>query len=141
MDVARRARQVRWQLKRRDGFTLIESVVATGLFAGVVLLLVSVFNEFLIDDYNTKLNKALLIAENQIENAGRGKVFESTGKDTMGFHITQTVTVENRVMLVDVTVEEPARGMKGTQPEADAPLAQKKSRTQYVKLTKAFPVN
>jgi Tfp pilus assembly protein PilV len=117
--------------KPEGGFTLIESVVAMGLFVGVVFLLVGVFNEFLIDDYTNKLNKAAVIAENQIEKVGKSKNFESVNRDTIGFHITQTVTMRDGVALVNVAIEDPLRGMSGT----------KKIRTQYIKLTKAFPAN
>jgi Tfp pilus assembly protein PilV len=117
--------------KSEAGFTLIESVVAMGLFVGVAFLLVGVFNEVLMDDYTNKLNKAAIIAENQIEKVEKSKNFESVNRDTIGFHITQTVTMRDGVALVNVAVEDPLRGMSGT----------KKIRTQYIKLTKAFPAN
>lgn len=145
MDVTQRRRQENGNRKQylgtQEGFTLIESVVAMGLFVGVVFLLVSVFNEFLMDTYSVKLNKATLIAENEIlqmdpfgKTVEKSQSFESVERDTIGFHITQTVTMRERVVLVVVAVSD-------AQPEADAPMAQKKPQIQYIKLTKAFPAN
>lgn len=130
------------------GFTLIESVVAMGLFVGVVFLLVSVFNEFMMDDFVMKSNKALSIAEGEISSVERTKSFESTARDTMGFHMIRTVTrptadapsaqMKDRFAFVDVTVESVVRG---TQPDAEAPMAPKKPRTVYIRLSKVFPVH
>lgn len=105
------------------GFTLIESLVAMGLFVGVVLLLVSVFNEYLTDDFTTKLNRSLLVAEKQMDNVGRSKIFVNTEIDTMGFHVVQTVTMRKNVVLVDLEVRDT-----------------KKANTVYMRLSKAFPV-
>jgi prepilin-type N-terminal cleavage/methylation domain-containing protein len=110
--------------RTQAGFTLIESVVAMALFLGIVFLLVSVFNEFLMDDYSSKLNKAFLIGENEIEKVESNHVFESVESDSIGFHVTQSVTMEKRVVLVDVAVRDT-----------------KKPNTVYIRLSKAFPVH
>lgn len=132
MDVVRKRRSEAEDRRQDSGFTLIESIVAMGLFVGVVLLLVSVFNEFLMNDYSSKLDRAILIAENEIQRVEKSKVFESVNRDTIGFHITQTVTapethpppaeLQNNVVLVDVAVSD-ANNLK----------------RQYIELTKAFP--
>ena len=116
MDVATKGRQ-------DEGFTLIESVVAMGLFVGVVFLLVSVFNEFLRNDYSTKLFKATLIAENQIQRVEKSKNFESVDSDTIGFHMVQSIKLQGNVVFVDVTVR-------------DAKILKR----QYIEFTKVFPV-
>lgn len=146
------------QIKRNEaGFTLIESVVAMGLFVGVVFLLISVYNEFVLDDFVAKSNRALSIAEDEISSVERTKSSESTARDTIGFHIIRTVTLpmvrakglsasggdapsaqmKERFAFVDVTVESVVRG---TQPDADVPMVLKKPRTLYVNLSKVIPI-
>lgn len=132
MDVERKRRSEAEDRRQDSGFTLIESIVAMGLFVGVVLLLVSVFNEFLLNDYSSKLDRAILIAENEIQRVEKSNVFESVDRDTIGFHITQTVTMRERVVLVDVAVSD-------AQPKVEGPMTQKKPQRQYIELTKAFP--
>ena len=124
MDVAKTKEQEKENEKAQAGFTLIESIVAMGLFVGVVFLLISVFNEFLINDYSTKLKNATMIAANQIQNVVKNRTFELVEKDTIGFHVTQKVTMRNGVVLVDVAVR-------------DA----KRPQIQYIKLTKAISAN
>ncbi|MFZ1082155.1 MAG: type II secretion system protein [Candidatus Kryptoniota bacterium] len=109
--------------KMEAGFTLIESVVAMGLFVGVVFLLVSVLGEFMMDDFTVKSNKALVVAENEISNVERTRAFESTTRDTIGFHIIRTVTTKNNVSFVDVAVTNA-----------------KKPTLQYVRLSKVLRV-
>jgi type II secretory pathway pseudopilin PulG len=126
------------QIRRNEaGFTLVESVVAMGLFVGVVFLLVSVFNEFMMDSFVVKSNKALVIAENEASSVERTKGFDGVARDTVGFHIIRTVVLKDKVAFVDVTVESVSRD---TQPAADAPMAPKKPRTIYINLSKVIPI-
>jgi type II secretory pathway pseudopilin PulG len=89
---------------REDGFTLIESVVAMGLFAGVVFLLVSVFSGFMLDDFPSRSNQALAIAQSEIASVKSAHAFSSSIKDTIGFRVTREVSVENWLTQVIVTV-------------------------------------
>lgn len=87
-----------------DGFTLIESVVATGLFAGVVLLLVSVFSSFLLDTFPSRSEQALSIAQSEIANVQRNPVFESSSRDTLGFHVTREVRLKVGIIETEITI-------------------------------------
>jgi type II secretory pathway pseudopilin PulG len=92
---------------REDGFTLIESVVAMGLFAGVVFLLVSVFSGFMLDDFPSRSNQALAIAQSEIASIRSANLFSSSAKDTIGFRVARDVSVEGGLTLVMVTVSDP----------------------------------
>jgi len=131
MDVTEGQRQ---DLCAQAGFTLIESMIAMELFVGVVFLLVSVFNGFLMDDFAAKTNKAFTIAESQLSEAAESKIFQSTQRDTSGFHVVQTVTINNNVAELDVEVQSQKRDT------LSAPLMQKKQPMEYVRLSRVIPV-
>lgn len=86
------------------GFTLIESVVAMGLFASVTFLLVTVINDFMMDSFPAASVQALTIAESQIADVEASHNFESTAKDTSGFRVIRDVVVDGELAKVDVTV-------------------------------------
>jgi len=95
--------------RRESGFTLIESVVAMGLFAGVVLLLISTFNAFASDDYASKLGKALVVGENAIERAEQTHIYETEEKDTLRLHMTQSIQADGILICVEVVVRDATR--------------------------------
>ncbi len=107
---------------REDGFTLIESVVAMGLFAGVVFLLVSAFSGFMLDDFPSRSNQALAVAQSEIASVKSVHPFTGSIKDTIGFRVTREVSVANGLTEVTVTIS----------------ASDKPSRV-YTKLTALYP--
>lgn len=87
-----------------EGFTLIESVVAMGLFAGAVFLLVTVFSSFTLDDYPSKTQQALAIAQTTIARTENGRRFIDFSKDTLGFRLKQHVQVNPVKVSIYVSV-------------------------------------
>ncbi len=83
-----------------EGYTLIESVVAMSLFAGVLIPLVTVFGNLIVDRNADLTEQALLAARSEISRAESEHDFESKGPREVG-----TVTVERRVTRTDNLVE------------------------------------
>ncbi len=86
------------------GFTLIESVVAMGLFAGVVFMLVSVFNDFMLDNYPARSYQAVALAQKVISEAELHHNLSVVKMDTLGFHITRKVVFSKKLAEEEVTV-------------------------------------
>lgn len=86
------------------GFTLIESVVAMGLFAGAVFMLISVFNDFMLDNYPAKCYQAVALAQEEISGAEIRHDLSGVKMDTLGFHVTRKVIMSKKLVEVDVTV-------------------------------------
>lgn len=89
---------------RQQGFTLIESVVAMGLFAGAVFLLVTAFSSFTLDNYPSKTEQALNIAQRVIAKSESGSRFIDFSKDTLNFRLTQHVQMNPGNITISVSV-------------------------------------
>ncbi len=87
------------------GFTLIESVVAMGLFAGAVFMLIAVFNRFMMDNYPARCYKAAALAQEEISDAEIHHDFSETKKDTLGYQITRKVYLKNSLIEIDVAIK------------------------------------
>lgn len=87
MAVTRRNMSAPLTGREKNGFTLIESVVAMGIFAGAVFLLVTVFNGFLLNDFPSRTSKAVALAQSRLEFAEAGDASESSDVDTLGFYV------------------------------------------------------
>lgn len=89
---------------RQQGFTLIESVVAMGLFAGAVFLLVTVFSNVTLDNYPSRAQQALAIAQSVIARTESGSRFIDFSKDTLSFRLTQHVQPNSGIVTIGVSV-------------------------------------
>ena len=87
------------------GFTLIESVVAMGLFAGAVFMLISVFNDFMLDNYPAKCYQAVALAQEEISGAEIRHDLSDAKIDTLGYRVTRTVYLKNSLIEIEVAVK------------------------------------
>ncbi len=92
-----------------DGFTLIESLVAMGLFTGVVFLLVTVFSGFMLDDFPSRSLQAMAIAQKEITSVRTDCDLTSAVRDTAGFLVERGINIQQKIPHVTVTVRAASR--------------------------------
>lgn len=86
------------------GFTLIESVIALGLFVSVVLLLIVVFGELLSDDFPSRSNKAFALAQSELAMEEMRPTLVASETDTLGFLVVRKLKFVAGMPVFDVTV-------------------------------------
>lgn len=94
-----------WQaVKNDEGFTLVESIVAMSLFAIVVLGLLSSVSTLMFSSRNELLQEALLIAQNELQQAGSERSHYNEKKMTEKFSIDKNVFKKEHRTEIVITV-------------------------------------
>lgn len=104
MDVTLSPEKLKAGAVREEGFTLIESVVAMGLFTGVVFLLVAVFGGLTSDEFPSRTERAVALARTEIAEMQEQRVPLSSQTDTLGFHVDREVDYSGGMVRLRVTV-------------------------------------